>query len=54
MSSPVAELQRYTVFAASVGSAAKDRAAAKAFDDALATPSAATLFNAKGLEPIPR
>jgi hypothetical protein len=53
MSSPVAELQRYTVFAASVGSAAKDRAAAKVVD-ALATPSAAALFNAKGLEPIPR
>jgi molybdate transport system substrate-binding protein len=49
-----AELQLYTVFAASVGSAAKDRVAAQAFVDALATPSAAALFNAKGLEPIPR
>jgi molybdate transport system substrate-binding protein len=49
-----AELQLYTVFAAGVGSAAKDPAAAKAFVDTLATPSAAALFNAKGLEPIPR
>ena len=48
-----AELQLYTIFAASVGSAAKDRAAAKAFVDALAAPSAAALFSAKGLEPIP-
>ena len=48
------ELQLYTVFAAGVGSAAKDRAAAKAFVDAFATPSAAALFIAKGLEPIPR
>jgi molybdate transport system substrate-binding protein len=49
-----AELQLYTVFAAGVGSAAQDRAAAKAFVDAFATPSAVALFNAKGLEPIPR
>jgi|SoimicmetaTmtLPB_FD_contig_81_421877_length_1584_multi_3_in_0_out_0_1 molybdate transport system substrate-binding protein len=49
-----AELQLYTVFAAGVGSAAKDPVAAKAFVDTLATPSAAALFNAKGLEPIPR
>jgi molybdate transport system substrate-binding protein len=49
-----AELQLYTVFAAGVGSAAKDRAAAKAFVGALTTPSAAALFNVKGLEPIPR
>lgn len=49
-----AELQLYTVFAAGVGSAAKDRAAAKAFVDALVTPSAAALFNLKGLEPTPR
>ena len=49
-----AELQLYTIFAASVGSAAKDPAAAKAFVDTLATPSAAALFSAKGLEPIPR
>ncbi len=48
-----AELQLYTVFAAGVGSAAKDRAAAKAFVDALATPSAAALFNVNGLERIP-
>ena len=49
-----AELQLYTVFAAGVSSAAKDRAAAKAFVDALVTPSAAALFNLKGLEPTPR
>lgn len=49
-----AELQLYTVFAAGVGSAAKDPTAAKAFVDALVLPSAAALFNAKGLEPIPR
>lgn len=47
------ELQLYTVFAAGISSGAKDRAAAKAFVDALATPSAAALFNVKGLEPIP-
>lgn len=49
-----AELQLYTVFAAGVGSAAKDHTAAKAFVDALVLPSAAALFNAKGLEPVPR
>jgi len=49
-----AELQLYTVFAVGVGNAAKDPAAAKAFVGTLATPSAAALFNAKGLEPIPR
>lgn len=49
-----AELQLYTVFAAGVGSAAKDPTAAKAFVDALVLPSAAALFNAKGLESIPR
>lgn len=49
-----AELQLYTVFAAGVGSAAKDPTAAKAFVDALVLPSAAALFNAKGLEPVPR
>lgn len=48
-----AELQLYTVFAAGVGSAARDVAAAKAFVGALATPSAVALFKAKGLEPIP-
>jgi molybdate transport system substrate-binding protein len=47
------ELQLYTVFAAGVSSAAKDRAAAKAFVDALVTPATAAVFKAKGLEPIP-
>ncbi len=47
------EVQLYTVFAAGVSSSAKDRAAAKAFVDALVTPAAAVVFKAKGLEPIP-
>jgi molybdate transport system substrate-binding protein len=50
---PPDELQLYTVFAAGVSSVAKDRAAAKAFVDALVTPAAAAVFRAKGLEPIP-
>jgi molybdate transport system substrate-binding protein len=45
------ELQLWTVFAAGIGSAAKDPAAAKAFIEALVTPSAVALFRAKGLEP---
>jgi molybdate transport system substrate-binding protein len=45
------ELQLWTVFAAGIGSAAKDPAAAKAFLEALVTPSAVALFRAKGLEP---
>jgi molybdate transport system substrate-binding protein len=49
-----AELQLYTVFSAGIGSAAQDRAAAKAFIDFIAAPSAAPLFKAKGLEPILR
>jgi molybdate transport system substrate-binding protein len=48
-----AELQLSTVFAAGVGSLARDYKAAKAFVDALAEPSAAALFIAKGLEPVP-
>jgi len=47
------ELQLYTVFAAGVSTAAKDRAAAKAFVDTLVTPAAVAVFKAKGLEPIP-
>jgi molybdate transport system substrate-binding protein len=49
-----AELQLCTVFAAGVGSAARDRAAAQAFVDALVTPSTVALFKAKGLEPVLR
>jgi molybdate transport system substrate-binding protein len=49
-----AELQVYTVFAAGVAAASKHREAAKAFIEALAAPSAATLYKAKGLEPIVR
>jgi molybdate transport system substrate-binding protein len=46
------ELQLWTVFAAGVGSATSDPTAAKAFIEALATPSAVALFKAKGLEPV--
>jgi molybdate transport system substrate-binding protein len=49
-----AQLQLYTVFAAGVGRAAKDCAAAKAFVDALVMPSTIALFKAKGLEPVLR
>ena len=49
-----AELQLYTMFSAGIGSAAQDRAAAQAFVDFIAVPSAAPLFKAKGLEPILR
>ncbi|HEY1309626.1 MAG TPA: substrate-binding domain-containing protein [Pseudolabrys sp.] len=49
-----AELQVYTVFAAGVATASKHRDAAKAFIEALAAPSAAALYKAKGLEPIVR
>jgi molybdate transport system substrate-binding protein len=48
------ELQLWTVFAAGVGSATNDPAAANAFIEALATPSAVALFKAKGLEPVLR
>ena len=45
-------LQLYTTFSAGVGAAAADRAAALAFVEALAAPSAAPLFKAKGLEQV--
>jgi len=48
------ELQLYTVFSAGIGTAAKDRAAAQAFIDFIAAPTAVPLFKAKGLEPILR
>jgi molybdate transport system substrate-binding protein len=47
------ELQLWTVFAAGIGSAANDPAAAKTFIEALVTPSAVALFRAQGLEPVP-
>lgn len=47
-------LQLYTIFSAGVGAAASDRAAATALVEALAAPSAAALFKAQGLEPVPR
>ncbi len=46
------ELQVYTVFAAGVAAASQHRDAAQAFIAALAAPSAAPLFKAKGLEPV--
>jgi molybdate transport system substrate-binding protein len=49
-----AELQVYTVFAAGVAFASKHRDAAAAFVEALAAPAAASLYKAKGLEPIVR
>jgi molybdate transport system substrate-binding protein len=48
------ELQLWTVFAAGIGSTANDAAVARAFVEALVTPSAAALFRSKGLEPVPR
>ena len=47
------ELQLWTVFAAGIGSATNDPAAAKIFIEALVAPSAVALFRAKGLEPVP-
>jgi molybdate transport system substrate-binding protein len=46
------ELQLYSVFSAGVATAAKDRAAARAFIDTLTTPAAVALFKAAGLDPI--
>jgi molybdate transport system substrate-binding protein len=48
------ELQVYTTFAAGVAAASKHRDAAQAFIAALAAPSTAPLYEAKGLEPILR
>jgi molybdate transport system substrate-binding protein len=48
------EIQLYTVFSAGVGAACEAKDAAKAFVDAFTASSAAALFEAKGLEPIPR
>jgi molybdate transport system substrate-binding protein len=48
------QLQLYTVFAAGVGTAAKEPEAGKTLISALAAPAAAALFTAKGLEPIRR
>ena len=47
-------LQLSTIFSAGVGAAASDRAAATALVEALAAPSATTLFKVHGLEPVPR
>ena len=48
------ELQLYTVFCAGVGVDCKVEAAANAFVDSLASPASSALFQAKGLEPVPR
>jgi molybdate transport system substrate-binding protein len=47
------ELQLYTVFSAGVGTASKNRDAAKALIGSFVTPAAVALFKAKGLEPVP-
>jgi molybdate transport system substrate-binding protein len=48
------QLQLWTVFAAGIGSTANNPTAARAFIEALVTPSAVALFKAKGLEPALR
>jgi molybdate transport system substrate-binding protein len=48
------ELQLYTVFSAGVSATCATKEAAKAFIDGLAAPAVASLFKAKGLEPMPR
>jgi molybdate transport system substrate-binding protein len=45
------EIQNYTVYAAGIGSGAKDATAAKALIAALVGPSAQALFKTKGMEP---
>jgi molybdate transport system substrate-binding protein len=45
------ELQVYTVFPAAVGTGARDAAAAQSFIRFLATPAAAKVIRAKGMEP---
>jgi len=47
------ELQLYTVFSAGVSTTCAAKEAAKSFVDGLGAPAAASLFKAKGLEPIP-
>ena len=46
-----ADIQNFTVYAAGVGSAAKDTAAAKGFVEFLAGPHALPIVKAKGMEP---
>jgi molybdate transport system substrate-binding protein len=45
------EIQNYTVYAAGIGAATKDAAAAKALISSLVGPSAQVLFKSKGMEP---
>jgi len=47
-----AEVQVYSTFSAAVSSAARDRAAAQAFVNALALPAAKAILKARGLEPL--
>jgi molybdate transport system substrate-binding protein len=46
-----ADLQNYTVFAGAIASASKEKEAAAAFLKRLASPEAAAVYKAKGLEP---
>ena len=46
-----AELQQITIYSAGVTTSAREAAAAKALITALTAPSAATIYNAKGLDP---
>jgi len=46
------ELQLYSMFSAGIGSGCKQRAPAKQLLSALASPAAAVLFKASGLEPV--
>lgn len=48
-----AELQSYSVFAAAVGSSAKEPKAAADFIKFVTAPAAATAYKAKGMEPAP-
>jgi len=46
-----AEIQLYTSFSTGIGAKANDPGAAKAFVEFMATPSAAAVLKAKGLDP---
>jgi molybdate transport system substrate-binding protein len=47
-----AEIQNFTVYAAGVGAAAKDVAAARALVKFLSGPHAQAIIKAKGMEPV--
>jgi molybdate transport system substrate-binding protein len=46
-----AELQQITIYSAGVTTSAREAVAAKALITALTAPSAAPIYNAKGLDP---